>query len=33
MCQYCAKGFADRGDNWREIVQRFYPGATLKQLY
>ena len=33
MCQYCAKGFAERGDNWREIVMRFYPGAQLKQLY
>ncbi len=33
MCQYCAKGFAERGDDWRAIVVRFYPGATLKQLY
>lgn len=33
MCQYCAKGFADRGDSWQEMVMRFYPGATLKQLY
>ncbi len=33
MCQYCAKGFADRGDDWRTIALRFYPGATLKQLY
>ena len=33
MCQYCAKGFADRGEDWRSNVLRFYPGATLKQLY
>lgn len=33
MCQYCAKGFAERGEDWRTIVLRFYPGAQLKQYY
>lgn len=33
MCQYCAKGFAQRGENWRTIVQRFYPGARLVNAY
>lgn len=33
MCQYCAKGFADRGVPWREMVLRFYPGARLERAY
>ncbi|MFN0132526.1 MAG: SpoIID/LytB domain-containing protein, partial [Phycisphaerales bacterium] len=33
MCQYCAKGFADKGVPWREMVLRFYPGAKLERAY
>lgn len=33
MCQYCAKAFADRGEDWRTIVLRFYPGATIERQY
>lgn len=33
MCQYCAKGFAERGEEWRTMIARFYPGANVKQLY
>lgn len=33
MCQYCAKGFAERGEDWRTIVQRFYPGAKIVSAY
>lgn len=33
MCQYCTKAFADRGEDWRTIVGRFYPGARLLAAY
>lgn len=33
MCQYCAKAMADRGDNHRVMLMRFYPGAQIKNLY
>lgn len=33
MCQYCAKAFAERGEDWQTCVLRFYPGARLVQLY
>lgn len=33
LCQYCAKGFAERGEDYRMMLTRFYPGATLKQAY
>lgn len=33
MCQYCAKAFADRGEDWRTIVLRFYPGAVIERQY
>lgn len=33
MCQYCAKAMAERGDNWQEMVARFYPGAKLERAY
>lgn len=33
MCQYCAKAFADRGEDWRTIVHRFYPGAAIERQY
>ena len=33
MCQFCAKGFAERGENWRTMVARFYPGARVEKVY
>lgn len=33
MCQWCAKGFADRGEAWTAIVTRFYPGAKVERAY
>lgn len=33
MCQYCAKAFAERGEDWRITVLRFYPGARLVAAY
>lgn len=33
MCQYCAKNFAARGEDWRTIVLRFYPGAAVRRAY
>lgn len=33
MCQWCAKGFADQGEPWAMIAQRFYPGARLERVY
>lgn len=33
MCQFCTKGFADRGDSWKDIVLRYYPGAKLERAY
>lgn len=33
MCQYCAQGMAQRGDHWRVMLQRFYPGARLERVY
>jgi stage II sporulation protein D len=33
MCQYCAKGFAERGEDWRTMIARFYPGARVATLY
>lgn len=33
MCQFCTKGFADRGRSWRQIVLGFYPGAKLERAY
>lgn len=33
MCQYCTKAFAERGDTWRQMLARFYPGATLERIY
>jgi SpoIID/LytB domain protein len=33
MCQFCTKAFAERGDNWRDIVLRYYPGAKLERAY
>jgi stage II sporulation protein D len=33
MCQWCVKALADRGDDWRTIIVRFYPGAKLERAY
>lgn len=33
MCQWCAKGFADRGENFATMLQRFYPAARLERVY
>lgn len=33
MCQYGIRGMAARGDPWREIVLRFYPGGMLERAY
>jgi stage II sporulation protein D len=33
MCQYCARGFAERGETWQAMLARFYPGAALTKMY
>lgn len=33
MCQYSVKELADRGEQWRQIVPLFYPGAKLAKAY
>jgi len=33
MCQYCTKAMAERGDDWRAMVVRFYPGAEIVRTY
>lgn len=33
LCQYCAKAFAERGEDWKTMLQRFYPGAKIEKLY
>ncbi|GIW70896.1 MAG: sporulation protein SpoIID [Planctomycetota bacterium] len=33
MCQFGARGMAERGYGTREILQRYYPGAELVALY
>ncbi|MBX3361109.1 MAG: SpoIID/LytB domain-containing protein [Phycisphaeraceae bacterium] len=33
MCQYCAKGWADQGLSYREMLARFYPGATVQRQF
>jgi stage II sporulation protein D len=33
LCQWCAKGMAERGDTHAEILRHFYPGATLVKMY
>lgn len=33
LCQYCAKAMAERGDDWRVMLARFYPGAKIVNLY
>lgn len=33
MCQFCAKAMSDRGDSWKAMVERFYPGAKIERAY
>ncbi len=33
MCQYCCKGWADQGLSYREMLARFYPGATVQRQF
>lgn len=33
MCQYCTKAMAERGDDWRAMLTRFYPGADIMRAY
>jgi stage II sporulation protein D len=33
LCQWGAKGLADGGKDYREILSHYYPGAELQQLY
>ena len=33
LCQYCAKAFAERGEDWRMMLGRFYPGARVTNMY
>ncbi len=33
MCQWGAKGMADRGESYRAILKKFYPGTEIRRLY
>ena len=33
MCQWCAKGMADAGLDWRSMVEQFYHGAEVRKIY
>ncbi len=33
LCQWCAKGFADKGEAWQPILLRFFPGAKVERVY
>lgn len=33
MCQWCAKGMADSGMDWRSMIEQFYPGADVRKMY
>jgi peptidoglycan hydrolase-like amidase len=33
MCQWCAKGFADLGWDWRKMIRTFYPGTEVQKVY
>lgn len=33
MCQWCAKGLADRGMDWQSMIRGFYPGAEVVKAY
>ena len=32
MCQWGARGMADEGMSWRDILGRYYPGAQLHEV-
>jgi stage II sporulation protein D len=33
MCQWCAKGFADLGWDWRKMIGTFYPESSVEKAY
>jgi stage II sporulation protein D len=33
MCQWCARGFAQQGMDWRQMMKLFYPGAEVVKAY
>jgi stage II sporulation protein D len=33
LCQYCAKGFAERGQDAATMLRTFYPGASVSKSY
>lgn len=33
MCQWCAKSMAERGDDWKTMLAKFYPGSTPEVGY
>ncbi|MBI4367937.1 MAG: hypothetical protein HY588_00935 [Candidatus Omnitrophica bacterium] len=33
FCQWGAKGQAEAGRNYREIIQHYFPGSELKKIY
>ncbi len=33
MCQWCAKGMAEAGLDWRSMIDQFYPGVDVRKLY
>jgi stage II sporulation protein D len=33
MCQYCSKGLAEKGMDYRRMLDLFYPGARLEKAY
>jgi stage II sporulation protein D len=33
LCQWGARGLADSGSTWEQILERYYPGARLTRLY
>ncbi|MBY0112109.1 MAG: SpoIID/LytB domain-containing protein [Phycisphaerales bacterium] len=33
MCQYCAKGMAEKGWDWPSMMKLFYPGAGVTKAY
>ena len=33
MCQWCSKGFADLGWDWRKMIRTFYPEAIVEKAY
>jgi peptidoglycan hydrolase-like amidase len=33
MCQFCAKGMAEKGWDWPSMMKVFYPGAGVTKAY